>query len=43
MGPAGVQPPEADGEYMSGWTAGALAAVCFAAVIAVIVLLVWWF
>lgn len=32
-----------NGEYMSGWTAGALAAVCFAAVIAVIVLLVWWF
>jgi hypothetical protein len=31
------------GEDMSGWAAAALAALCFAAAIAVIVLLVWWF
>jgi hypothetical protein len=31
------------GEDMSGWAAGALAALCFAAAITVIVLLVWWF
>ena len=31
------------GEYMSAWTATALAALCFAATIAVIVLLVWSF
>jgi hypothetical protein len=31
------------GEYMSGWAAAALAALCFAATIAVIVLLVWSF
>jgi hypothetical protein len=31
------------GEEMSGWAAAALAALCFAAAIAVIVLLVWWF
>jgi hypothetical protein len=31
------------GEDMSGWAAAALAALWFAAAIAVIVLLVWWF
>jgi hypothetical protein len=31
------------GEYMSGLTAAALAALCFAATIAVIVLLIWSF
>jgi hypothetical protein len=31
------------GKEMSGWVAGTLAALCFAAAIAVIVLLVWWF
>jgi hypothetical protein len=31
------------GEDMSGWAAAALAALCFAAAISVIVLLVWWF
>ncbi len=31
------------GEDMSGWAAAALAALCFAAAIAVMVLLVWWF
>ena len=31
------------GGDMSGWSAAALAAVCFATGIAVIVLLIWWF
>ena len=31
------------GKEMSAWVAGTLAALCFAAAIAVIVLLVWWF
>jgi hypothetical protein len=30
------------GEEMSGWVAGTLAALCFAAAIVVIVVLVWW-
>jgi hypothetical protein len=43
MGPAGDEPSEAERRGDAGWVAAALAALCFAAGIAVIVLLVWWF